>query len=97
MRRMKVLKVVPNLDSTAKSIMADLELLSHFMEKRKNNDKNTNKNNRFPPTGGTLNIAASSNGRLLQNIANHIKMYILHKLSLCRKIHAADIMSSIEG
>ena len=25
------------------------------------NNKNTNNNNRFPPTGGTLNIAASSN------------------------------------
>ena len=39
----------------------------HWLQWHKNNN-NTYNNNRFPPDGGTLNIAAGSNGGFLLNI-----------------------------
>src|SRR4029434_3917012 len=42
----------------------------HWLQWHKNNN-NTYNNNRFPPDGGTLNIAPSSNGGFLPRLRTH--------------------------
>ena len=51
----------PNIKKSGPGLF---ELLSHFTEKRKNNNTNTDKNNRFPPYGGILIIQTITIGVL---------------------------------